>query len=235
VSELAGRIRANLAGLHERVARAAGRAGRDPAEVRLLPITKMVGPEETAALLEAGATEIGENRVQDALRKAEALGAGAGKFQWELVGHLQTNKVRKALSLFSAIHSLDSVRLAGALEKELADKDLEIPLHVYVEVNTTGEGSKTGAPEEAVPDIVAAVRRTAQLRLAGLMTMGPLAPDPEKARPCFRRLRELLAELVAAGLAPAGCTGLSMGMSGDFEVAVEEGATVVRVGTAVFA
>ena len=235
MSELVERIGKNLAGLRERIARAAGRAGRDPAGVALLPITKMVGAAETAALLAAGATEIGENRVRDALRKAQAMGEAASKPSWQLVGHLQTNKVRKALTLFSGMHSLDSARLLAELQKEMAARHPDGVLPVYVEVNTTGEGAKTGASEAEVREIFANLAGAARVTPVGLMTMGPLSPDPEEARPCFRRLRELLEQLRGEGLAPDGCRGLSMGMSGDFEVAVEEGSTVVRVGTAVFA
>jgi pyridoxal phosphate enzyme (YggS family) len=234
LSEIADRIRRNLEGLRGRIAAAAGRAGRDPGEVALLPITKMQDAETTAALLEAGGTEIGENRVQDALKKAAAMGEAAGRFSWQLVGHLQTNKVRKALELFSGLHSLDSVRLAAALEREMAARQAERTLPVYVEINTTGESAKTGAAESEAREILAKLADCPHLVPLGLMTMGPLSPDPEDARPSFRRLGELLAGLRDSGAVPEGCRGLSMGMSGDFEVAVEEGATVVRVGTAVF-
>jgi pyridoxal phosphate enzyme (YggS family) len=235
VSELGDRIGENIAAIRRRIDGAAERAGRDPAGVALLPVTKMQDAGTTAALLEAGVAEIGENRVQDALRKAVAMGDAASKFGWQLVGHLQTNKVRKALELFSGLHSLDSVRLARALEKEMAARHGERRLPVYVEVNTTGEEAKTGAAEEEAREILEAAAECPHLEAAGLMTMGPLDPDPETARPCFRRLREMLAGFRDGGLIPDGCTGLSMGMSGDFEIAVEEGSTVVRVGTAVFA
>ncbi len=234
MSELADSLGRNITGLCRRIENAADRAGRDPGEVALLPITKMQDTPTTAALLEAGITEIGENRVVDAVRKAEAMGDAARGFNWQLVGHLQTNKVRKALALFSGLHSLDSVRLAAALQKEMAARHAERTLPVYVEVNTSGEGPKTGASESQAREVLAALRDCPRLMPIGLMTMGPLSPDPEDARPCFRRLRELLSELRESGLAPGDCDGLSMGMSGDFEVAVEEGATVVRVGTAVF-
>jgi uncharacterized pyridoxal phosphate-containing UPF0001 family protein len=281
MATLTDRIAANLAGLRERIARASDKAGRDPAGVKLLVVTKMVGPEETKALLDCGVTEIGENRVVDALAKAEALGPDvAARFDWQLLGHLQTNKAKKALGLFGGMHSLDSVRLAQALEKELAR--VEPPMNaderrcnngnnnsgspqmntdehgfgnsapsplpspagrgsegegsfsVFVEVNTSGDTSKTGASEAEVRAIFEALKSCPHVRPAGLMTMGPLEGGPEAARPCFRRLRELLAALRAEGLAPESCAGLSMGMTGDFEVAVEEGATVVRIGTAVF-
>jgi pyridoxal phosphate enzyme (YggS family) len=234
VSELVDRIRRNLANVRARIAAAAERAGRDPAGVALLPVTKMQDAPTTAALLQAGIYEIGENRVQDALRKADLLGAAAGKFRWQLIGHLQTNKVRKALTLFCGLHSLDSVRLAEALERELAARHGESSLRVYVEVNTSAEEAKTGAAEGEAREILGRLAECPHLVPAGLMTMGPLSPDPEDARSCFRRLRELLGSFRDAGLLPADCAGLSMGMSGDFEVAVEEGATVVRVGTAVF-
>jgi pyridoxal phosphate enzyme (YggS family) len=234
VSELGDRIRKNIEAIRGRIAVAAERAGRDPGAVALLPITKMQDATTTAALLEAGAVEIGENRVRDALRKAEAMGEAGGKFGWQLVGHLQTNKVRKALQLFSGMHSLDSARLARALEKEMAARHAEGKLPVYVEVNTSAEAAKTGAAEDEARKVFRELEDCPHLLPAGLMTMGPLSPDPEDARPCFRRLRELLAEVRDSGLAPEGCAGLSMGMSGDFEVAVEEGATIVRVGTAVF-
>jgi hypothetical protein len=271
VDELTDRIRRNLEGLRARIAAAAARAGRDPAAVALLPVTKMQGASETAALLECGVSENAENREMDALRKAGEMGAAAGRFRWQLVGHLQTNKVRKALELFSGMHSLDSARLAEALEKELAKPQMNTDEHryeqpkardsgpvvqdgtaalavnqepgtgnpepsfpVFVEVNTSGDAAKTGAAEADVRAIFGKLRECPHLVPAGLMTMGPLSGGPEAARPCFRRLGELLATLRAEGLAPASCQGLSMGMTGDFEVAVEEGATVVRLGTAVF-
>jgi pyridoxal phosphate enzyme (YggS family) len=234
VSEIGDRIRRNLSGLRERIAAAASHADRDPDEIALLPITKMQDAATTVALAEAGVAEIGENRVRDALRKAAEMGEAASGFDWQLVGHLQTNKVRKALQLFSGMHSLDSVRLAEALEKEMVARHAERNLPVYVEVNTSAEEAKTGAAEAETREVFEKLKDCPHLVPAGLMTMGPLDPDPETARPCFRRLRELLAELRDSGLAPESCTGLSMGMSGDFEVAVEEGSTVVRVGTAVF-
>ena len=235
MSDLAERVRANVAAIRERIARAAGRAGRNPAEIDLLPITKAVGPEETAALIEAGVTEVGENRVLDALEKSERMGPAAEKLRWQMVGHLQTNKVRKALTLFDGMHSLDSVRLAEAIEKEMAARRPDEDFPVYVEVNTTEEDAKTGASAEETREILSKLADCPHVIPVGLMTMGPLTGDAEKARGCFRRLRDLLAELRAADLAPEGCVSLSMGMSGDFEVAVEEGSSVVRVGTAVFA
>ncbi len=270
-THLAERIGRNIASIRERIAAAAARAGRDPAEVQLLVVTKTVDAETTAALLDCGVTMIGENRVQSALAKAEALGEAAGRFRWHLLGHLQTNKVRKALSLFSAMHSLDSARLAEALEKELTKPPMHADARrygngdggsspqmntdehgceslssvssapsvvkhfsVYVEVNTSGDAAKTGASEAEVRAVFEKLKSCPHLAPAGLMTMGPLEGGPEAARPCFRRLRELLGALRAEGLAPEGCAGLSMGMTGDFEVAVEEGATIVRIGTAVF-
>ncbi len=235
MSETSDRIGRNLEVLRACIAAAADRAGRDASEVSLLPITKMQDAETTAALLEAGVTEIGENRVLDAKRKAETMGESASAFCWQLVGHLQTNKVRKALTLFSGLHSLNSVRLAEALQKEMAARHAERRLPVYLEVNTSDEKAKTGAAESEAHEILAALKDCPHLAPTGLMTMGPLSQNAEDARPGFKRLRELLIELRQGGLVPESCSGLSMGMSGDFEVAVEEGSTVVRVGTAVFA
>lgn len=235
MSAASERIGRNLAGIRARIDAAAARAGRRPEDVKLLVVSKSVGPEETAALIDCGVTEIGENRVQDAQAKADAMGEAAGRLRWQLLGHLQTNKVRKALRLFSGMHSLDSVRLAEELERHMASSRAGEKFDVFVEVNTSGDASKTGAGEAELRAIFEKLKSCPHLRPVGLMTMGPLEGGPEAARPCFRRLRETLAALAAEGLAPEGCTGLSMGMTGDFEVAVEEGATVVRIGTAVFA
>jgi PLP dependent protein len=234
MSELLARLRENLAVLRGRINAAAQRAGRQGQDVELLPVTKMQDVATTAALAEVGVTAIAENRILDAQRKAAEMGPVAGSFQWQLIGHLQTNKVRKALKLFSSVHSLNSVRLARALEAEMLARRPEEVLPVYLEVNTSLESAKTGADQQVVREILSQLGQCPHLKTVGLMTMGPLSADAEDARPCFRRLRELLAELKSCGELPADCNGLSMGMSGDFEVAVEEGSTLVRIGTAVF-
>jgi len=213
-----------LAAVRARIEAAAGRAGRDPATVRLIGASKTVPLGVLAGAVRAGLSDLGENRVQEAEAKAPLLRAdltdGAGP-TWHLIGHLQSNKARKAIALFDWIHSVDSPRLADALDRIAAESG-RTP-HVLVEVNTSGEASKEGVLPEDAPALIAHVAGLASLRLAGLMTIGPLAGDP---RPAFRLLRRLRDT--------AGLVELSMGMSGDFEAAIEEGATMVRVGSALF-
>ena len=213
-----------LAAVRARIAAAAERVGRDPESVRLIGASKTVPAGVLVQAVRAGLRDLGENRVQEAEAKAPLLRAdltdGAGP-QWHLIGHLQSNKARKAVALFDWIHSVDSPRLADALDR--IARELGRTPRVLIEVNTSGEASKEGVAPEAAPALIAHVAGLAAIRLVGLMTIGPLAGDP---RPAFRRLRGLRD---AAGLAE-----LSMGMSGDFEDAVEEGATMVRVGSALF-
>ncbi len=219
-------IELRLAQLRERVAAACTRAGRDPEEVRLVAVTKTFGPDTVAAAQRAGLSCFGENRVQEAAAKI----AACGRAEWHLVGHLQRNKVGAALALFETIHSVDSIRLLEALAAGAAESGARPRL--LLEVNVAGEASKFGFAPEAVPAALDAAARLGAPPVEGLMTVPPFAPDPEAARPHFRRLRELR----------DGCrdrTGfalpeLSMGMSGDFEVAVEEGATMIRIGTFLF-
>jgi hypothetical protein len=223
----------NVREVRSRIARAAERAGRDPQSVRLIAVSKSVGAEETAFLRALNITDLGENRVQSAALKTAELGSSAGEFVWHLIGHLQTNKIRRALDLFSTIHSLNSVRLALALEKELQSRPGKL-LPAYVEVNLSGEAAKSGAYERDLPDIFRALRDCPHLTPVGLMTMGPRTGGEAASRACFRRLRELREQLHASGLAPETCTRLSMGMSDDYEAAVEEGSDVVRVGRSLF-
>lgn len=223
-------VRQNVGALRARIADAAARAGRDPAGVRLLPITKSVGPGAFAWLAAAGLREAGENRVQDAERKAgAALAAGVSLV---LVGRLQRNKARRAARLFRAFYALDSIRLAEALAPALEEAGEDLPS--FLEVNTSGEPAKGGVPPEALPALLGALRETRRIRAVGLMTMGPAAGPAEGARRCFRALRRLADG--CAGRPPfPGRPLLSMGMSRDFEIAIEEGADVVRIGTALFA
>lgn len=208
-----------LTAVRERIARACERARRDPATVRLLAVTKIFGPEVIRAGYEAGLREFGENYVQEMERKSAAVAELAGA-RFHLIGHLQSNKTKKAAQLFSAIDSLDSVRLVSRLDAENA------PLDVTIEVKLSEEDAKTGADPAALGEIVAAVRASKNLTLRGLMTVPPWSENAELSRPYFARLRELAAE--------HGIAGLSMGMSNDLEVAIEEGATWVRIGTALF-
>lgn len=208
-----------LIAVRERIERACARAHRDPASVRLLAVTKIFGPEVIREAWEAGLREFGENYVQEMERKAPAVADLEGA-RFHLIGHLQSNKTKKAAQLFSAIDSLDAVKLASRLDAE------GVPLDVMIEVKLSDEEAKTGADPAAVPEIAARIRATRNLTLRGLMTVPPWSEDAELSRPCFARLRELAAE--------HKIPELSMGMSHDMEVAIEEGATWVRVGTALF-
>jgi hypothetical protein len=222
-------IRANLESVRGRMAAAARRAGRAPESVRLLAVTKTVGPEEVRALHELGVDDFGENRVQDAVRKMEAL--RDLRVRWHMIGRVQRNKAAKVAGAFALVHSLDSLRLAGALDAAAA-RTGEI-VSALIEVNVSGEETKGGfAPEELEPALREIVRMK-NLRADGLMTMAPVVDDPEKARPLFAQLRALRDRLARA-VPGAGLRLLSMGMTQDFEVAIEEGADIVRIGTALF-
>ncbi len=205
--------------VRDRMARAAERARRDPAGILLLAVTKIFPAATIRDAYDLGLREFGENYVQEFEGKAPELGALDGA-RFHLIGHLQSNKSKKAVELFHTIQTVDSAKLARRLNES------ERPLNVMLEVKLSGEDAKSGAAPEEVPELIAAVRECPQLRLEGLMTMPPWSDDPEAARPYFRRLREL-AEL-------HGLSGLSMGMSHDLEAAIEEGSTCVRVGTALF-
>jgi PLP dependent protein len=214
-------IRANLERVRERVARAAERAGRRAEDVLLVGVSKTVDAARVRAALAGGLGALGENRVQEARDKITELGRGV---QWHLVGHLQTNKVRDALDLFDVIHSVDRIDLARELDRRARAKGRTVD--AFVQVNVGGELSKGGWPPEAVETAVGAVSALAGLKLRGLMTIPPAVERPEDARAWFRMLRKLSER--------HGLPELSMGMSSDFEVAIEEGATMVRVGTAIF-
>jgi pyridoxal phosphate enzyme (YggS family) len=219
----------NLEEVRGRIAAAARRAGRDPAQVRLVAVTKTVPLDRLKEALAAGQRLFGENYLQEAKDKIATLGPGAG---WHFVGHLQTNKARGAVALFDLIHSVDRLRLAQALND--AGAKIGKVQEILLQVNLAGEESKSGAAPEAVPDLVRQISRLPNLRLLGLMTMPPYFPDPEAARPFFQALRELRNLLVQPEAGGGPLPELSMGMTGDFEVAVEEGATLIRVGTAIF-
>ena len=225
-------IAGNLRSVRERIAAAVARAGRPEGSCRLLAVTKTRSPEEIAALARAGQVHLGENRVQEAATKIpECRGLGV-EADWHLIGHLQRNKVKKALALFGTVHSIDSVRLLEALAREAESRSIRPD--TFLEVNVSGEASKHGlAPAEA-EDVCRRAGELASLRLVGLMTMAPFTDDPETARPFFKGLRELRDKLNDGAAYAEPLRELSMGMSGDFEVAAEEGATWVRVGTALF-
>lgn len=208
-----------LAVVNERIARACSKAHRNHSDVRLLAVTKVFGPEVAVEAYALGLRDFGENYVQEMERKATAFSALTDA-RFHLIGHLQSNKTKKAAQLFAAIDSIDSPKLAQRLDSESK------PLDVMIEVKLSHEESKSGAAERDLPSIVDAIRASRNLNLKGLMTVPPWSEDAELARPCFARLRELAAQFQVPEL--------SMGMSNDLEVAIEEGATWVRVGTALF-
>ncbi len=220
-------FRANLAVVEERIARACQRAGRERASVRLLPITKTVPAHVLRHAFAAGIRTFGENKIQEASAKREALGDLA--IEWSIVGHLQTNKVKYLTRFAREFHALDSLRLADLLNARLEREDRF--LDVYVQVNTSGEESKFGLHPDALLPFVDTLGRFPRLRPRGLMTLALFSADMARVRPCFTLLRRLRDEAVRRH---AGLSGLSMGMTGDFEEAIEERATVVRVGQAIF-
>jgi pyridoxal phosphate enzyme (YggS family) len=214
-------IPANLERVRERVARAAERAGRKPEDVLLIGVSKVVEVERIRAAIAAGVAALGENRVQEAKAKIAELGRPV---PWHLIGHLQTNKVKDALPLFDLIHSLDRLELAQELERRAAAQGR--PVDTLVQVNIAGEASKGGFTPDEVGPALEAIAKLSHVRVRGLMVIPPEVERAEESRPWFRRLREMADK--------HGLRERSMGMSGDFEVAIEEGATMVRVGTAIF-
>ncbi len=216
-----------LEAIRHRMDSACERAGRDPASVRLLPVSKTFGPEAVREAAEAGLTVFGENKVQEAMAKMPLC---PGRLCWHLVGHLQSNKARLAAGLFTVIHAVDSISLLERLEAACAESGRRLEL--FLEVNVSGEPSKFGMRSEDVESAVARANRLAHVTVTGLMTMPPFDPDPARVRPHFRRLRELRDSLQERTGTPL--PELSMGMSHDFEVAIAEGATWIRVGTALF-
>ncbi|MDD5557670.1 MAG: YggS family pyridoxal phosphate-dependent enzyme [bacterium] len=224
-----GAIGDNLRSVAERVAAAAGRAGRSPDDVEIVLATKGRSIAEIDEAIRAGARVIGENRVQEAREKHPRL---AGRVAMHMIGHLQRNKAREALALFSMIHSVDSLRLAAEIDRVAARAGRSVPM--LLEVNVSGEGSKYGIAPDELPAAVAALGAMRFVQLEGLMAMTPLAADPGESRPLFAALRRLAEEADRLAVPGVRMRHLSMGMSQDFEVAVEEGATMVRVGSAVF-
>ncbi len=213
-------IAENLQLVKQRVAHAAERAGRNPSTVTIVGVSKTFPPEVIIEAYQAGLRHFGENRVQEAQAKRPDLVSLSG-VTWHLVGHLQSNKAKAASELFDVIHSVDSLKLAETLERH-AQRSVSLLL----EVNVAGEASKFGVPPEEVHALVEGISGLSKVRAVGLMTVAPVVSNPEEARPVFRKLRELACSL--------GLTELSMGMTDDFEVAIEEGATMVRIGRAIF-
>jgi pyridoxal phosphate enzyme (YggS family) len=222
-------LRTRLDDVRARIARAAGRAGRDPASVRLVAVSKTFPAEFVRAAADLGQVDFGENKVQEALPKMDQT--ADLPIRWHLVGHLQSNKAKKA-GRFDVVHSVDSAALVSRLDD--AARAAQRTIELLVQVDLAGEATKHGAPEDEVAGVFEAARPLTGVRLVGLMLLPPAVDDTQAARPFFRRLRDVRDRLLAQGVAASALHELSMGMSHDFEVAVEEGATLVRVGTAIF-
>lgn len=224
-------LRTRLAEVCRRIKASAQGAGRDSAEIKLIAVSKTHPPETLRRAIEAGVGDLGENRVQEADEKISVLGRGSAR--WHLIGHLQANKARRAVALFDLIHSIDSASLAQRLDR-LCEEMGRDELPVLVQVDLGKEATKSGASEKDLPGLVEAIGKCRRLRLSGLMTLPPFFDDAELVRPFYRRLRELRDALREREVFQEGRGELSMGMSHDYEVAIEEGATLVRVGTAIF-
>jgi pyridoxal phosphate enzyme (YggS family) len=227
----AANLRERLDEVREKIASVARRCGREPEEITLVAVSKTHPVAAVRDALAAGATDFGENRIQEAETKIPALGIQTAR--WHLIGHLQANKVRRAVKLFDILHTLDSVSLAHRLDRSCAEEGrTELP--VLIQVDLAGEETKSGVAPTDLAEIVRIVNQCSRLRLQGLMTLPPFFEDAEQVRPFFKRLRELRDELQTTGSFGERYGELSMGMTHDFEVAIQEGATIVRVGTAIF-
>jgi pyridoxal phosphate enzyme (YggS family) len=226
-------IAENLAWVRERIDAAARRAGRRPEDIALMAVSKTFPPERIQEAYDAGLRLFGENRVQEFAGKIGAL-RELREAEWHLIGHLQTNKAAKALELFTAVDSVDSLRLAQKLNSSA--QPLEKKLKVLIEINVGGEAAKSGVAAESreMDELLLAASELEHLEFRGLMTVPPFSDDPQQARPYFRKLRELRDQIAARRLPAIDMNNLSMGMSHDFEIAIEEGSTCVRVGTAIF-
>ena len=231
MTDIAEELRARVNAVRKRVEAAARRCKRSTGEITLIAISKTHPTETLRTAIDLGISDLGENRVQEAEAKIIELGREAAR--WHLVGHLQENKARRAIGLFHVIHSLDSVSLARRLDRLCVSEEKD-ELPVLIQINLGGEESKTGADPNALTALVDAVADCQRLRLIGLMTLPPFFENPEDGRSYFKTLRELRDQLKSEGRFCDGPGELSMGMSHDFEIAIEEGATMIRVGTAIF-
>lgn len=221
----------NLTAVRRRIAEACSRAGRDPQAVRLLPVTKTHPESVLRETYAAGERLMGENKVQEVAEKTKQL-ADLTDLSWSMIGHLQSNKARAAAQLFGEFQALDSVKLARALDRHL--QELGRSLDVFIQVNSSAEPQKFGFDPAEVSGVATELKACASLRVRGLMTLAVFSDDREQVAGCFRRMRDLQAELRQSGSVAGSYDELSMGMSGDFELAIEHGATTVRVGQALF-
>lgn len=224
----------NISSIYKRISHAAMRSGRNPEEVTLVAVTKTVDTKRIIEAVNAGLRVFGENRVQEAQRKIHELRSliPESKIEWHLIGHLQKNKARYAVQLFDLIHSVDSISLAEELDKRA--KKINKIQRILIQVKLSEEETKHGVPEEDLIPLVEGIRDLKNLKLEGLMTLPPYFEDVEMVRPYFRRLKDIRDRLNSMLILPSPIRDLSMGMSHDFEIAIEEGSTMVRIGTAIF-
>jgi pyridoxal phosphate enzyme (YggS family) len=224
-----GEIAGRLAEVQRRMGEAARRAGRSPEDVGLVAVSKTQPADRVREAIAAGATALGENYVQELVRKREQIGEGV---EWHFIGHLQTNKVKYLAPFCALIHGVDSLRVAAEISKRAGALGRTQP--VLIEVNLSGEAAKSGLAREEALDLARGIVGLPSIELRGLMTMPPYPEDPEQSRPYFVSLRALQEQLRRGGIPATACAELSMGMTADYEIAIEEGATLVRVGTAIF-
>ncbi|MCX5849744.1 MAG: YggS family pyridoxal phosphate-dependent enzyme [Deltaproteobacteria bacterium] len=222
-------IAANIRTIKQRMAAAAARCHRDPDSIELLAVTKTVPPARVSEAITAGITAFGENYVQEAKEKISVIGQLA---QWHMIGHLQANKAKYAVNLFNYIHSVDRMDLARELDKRSGQTGKK--MNILIEVNVSGEKTKNGIQAAKAIDLIKDISTLENLSVKGLMTMAPYSANPEKSRPYFAELKNLRDNIILAGISGIKMEELSMGMTDDFEVAIEEGATIVRVGRAIF-
>lgn len=230
VGDVQSDIESNLAHIRQRIEQAAIRCGRLPDDIKLLPVSKTHSAVVLRNAISAGITLFGENKVQEAESKIMEIGRDAA--EWHLIGHLQSNKARRVVQLFDVIHSVDSLELAERLERICGEEGRE-QLRVLVQVDLAGEETKSGAAENELPELTEFLKICKHLRFDGLMILPPFFDDAEVTRPFFQRLRKIRDDLAGKSVF-AGDGELSMGMSHDFEIAIEEGSTIVRIGTAIF-
>ena len=222
-------IAANIIKIRQRIAFAAARAGRDAHSIKLMAVTKTVSPEKISQAINAGVTMFGENYVQEAKEKITALGK---QTQWHMIGHLQTNKAKYAVNLFNYVHSVDRIELAQELDKRAGLTGHK--MNILIEVNVSGEQTKNGVSANAALDLIKRIASLENISVRGLMTMAPYSDNPENSRPYFIALRNLRNQISREQIPGIQMEELSMGMTDDFEVAIEEGATIVRIGRAIF-
>ncbi len=223
------KIKNNLEIINEKIKKAAFKVNRNPQEIKLVAVTKTTTIEQIKEAISAGVKIIGENKVQEAKEKYQIL---TTDIEWHLVGHLQTNKVKYAIEIFDLIHSVDSIKLA----KEIDKRSLQFGMitNVLVEVNVSGEGSKYGIKPEEVEPFLKEISEFSRIKIRGLMTIAPIVEDKEEVRPYFRKLRELFEKIKIKNIKNIRMNYLSMGMTEDFEIAIEEGANMVRIGRGIF-